>query len=78
MNTTIRSTAATLGALIFFVMAIVGSICGHSPAICCNRALIGAVITYIVISIAGKSIMNIIINQIVENKVNRLKPKDKR
>ena len=67
---TIRATAAKFAVIVFFIMAIVGSLCGSSPATCCNRAVIGAVAMYIVVSIAGKSVLNIIIDQIIDSSLN--------
>ncbi len=68
----IRSSATTFAVMIFFIMSITGWFCGLSPATCCSRAVGGAIIIYIAITIAGKGVMAIIINSIVKNKVNNL------
>jgi hypothetical protein len=72
MEKKIRSVSVTLTVIIFFAMALVGYFAGSSPAVCCQRALAGAIITYLVISISAKAIASIIINTIVENKVDHI------
>ena len=77
MQKSIRSIATAFAVLVFFVMAVVGGFCGLSPATCCTRSVIGAIITYVVISWAAKGVMNIIINEIVVSKLNKANQKDK-
>lgn len=77
MKTFIRSIATTFAVPAFFIMAIVGWCSGLSPATCCSRAVIGAIITYIVFSWAAKGVMSIIINEIVESQLNKANQKDK-
>ena len=69
----IRSSATTFAVMIFFIMSIIGWFCGLSPATCCSRAVGGAIITYIAITIAGKGVLAIIIKSIIESKVNNFK-----
>jgi hypothetical protein len=59
--------------IIFFIMSFVGCLYGHAPATCCSRALAGSIITYVAVTIAGKGVMAIIINSIIESKVNKFK-----
>ncbi len=77
MKTFIRSIATTFAVSAFFVMAIVGWCSGLSPATSCSRAVIGAIITYIVFSWAARGVMSIIINEIVESQLNKANQKDK-
>ncbi len=49
---------------------------GVSPGTASARACGGAIITYIVFSIAGSMTANIIINEMVENKCRKLAEKD--
>ncbi len=77
MQKSIRSIAITFAVLIFFVMAIIGWFSGLSPATCCSRSVIGAIITYIAVSWSARGVMSIIINEIIESKVNEANQKDK-
>jgi hypothetical protein len=74
----IRSIAITFAVLIFFVMALVGWFSGLSPATCCSRSAIGAIITYIAVSWSARGVMSIMISEIIESKVNEANQKDKR
>ncbi len=62
--------------MVFFLMSIVSWFTGVSPGTASARACGGAVITYIVFSIAGSIIANIIINEMVENRYRKLAEKD--
>ncbi|HIJ67090.1 MAG TPA: hypothetical protein HPP87_10675 [Planctomycetes bacterium] len=77
MKTFTRSVAITFAVSAFFVMAIVGWCSGLSPATCCSRAVTGAIITYIALSWAAKGVMSIIINEIVQSRINKTNQKDK-
>ena len=72
----IRSVAATAAVMIFFLMSIVSWFTGVSPGTASVRACGGAVITYLVFSIAGSMIANIIINEMVKNRYHKLAEKD--
>ena len=77
MEQSIRSAAMIFAGTLFFIMALVGWLYGLSPATCCSRAVAGAVIAYIAVMLAGKIVKAIIINSIVEYKVNKVRQKDK-
>lgn len=70
-----RSTAVKFAIILFFFLAIVGWLTGASPATCCSRAFGGAVIIYLVIRLAAKAVNAIILNQIVNYKVNKMAEK---
>jgi hypothetical protein len=76
MKSSIRPTAVSLAVLLFFIMAIAGWFCGLNPSTCASRAFAGAILTYIVVSWAGKIIVNIIIQSIVDSKLSKLNRKD--
>ncbi len=76
MKKKIRSVSATAAVMIFFMMSIVSWFMGVSPGTASVRACGGAVITYLVFSIAGSIIANIIINEMVENRYRKLAEKD--
>jgi len=69
MHKSIRSIAMRFALLMFFVMAVVGWFCGQSPPTCCRRAILGAIATYICISIAANMIVKIVINQMIRSKL---------
>ena len=71
MGTSIKSTAVTFAVLIFFVMAFAGWFKGLDPATCANRAFIGAVAIYIIVSIAGKALVSVVIEEIIESQVDK-------
>ena len=76
MRKRIRSIAATAAVLIFFLMSIVSWFTGVSPGTASVRACGGAAITYLVFSIAGSMIANIIISEMIENRCRKLAEKD--
>jgi len=76
MTRTIRSIAVYFAVMIFFVMSLVGFSCGLSPATCASRALTGAIITYIAVLCAGKIILRIIINAIIDSKLTQTPKRD--
>ena len=67
----VRSIAVSISVICFFVLSLVGWICGLSTFVCCKRALIGAVLAYIAGSLAVKAINAILINAMIANRVNR-------
>jgi len=67
----VRSIAVSISVICFFILSIVGWIYGLSPFVCCKRALIGAVLSYIAGSWAVKAINAILISAMISNQVNR-------
>ena len=61
MFKSIRSTSMILAVAAFFVLAAVGIFSGLTPATGCWRAFSGAILFYIAITIAGKSMLSIVI-----------------
>lgn len=55
----------------FFVMAVVGILSGLTPATCCWRAFSGAVLFYIAVTIAGKSVLSIVIGSMIKSKMKK-------
>ena len=64
----IRKTAVMVAVICFFVMAVIGSVKGLSPPTCCYRAVIGALIGYVVTSLTGRVVLAIIIDAMVSSK----------
>ena len=69
----VRSKAISAAVAIFFALSIVGIWMKQSPFTCCKRALIGAVLAYIAMSIAVNIINAIIKHAIIESHANRQK-----
>ena len=78
MEKQIRNVAVSFAVITFFLMAGVGLLCNLPPAVCCNRALIGAAITYAVVSMSGKIALRIILGQIVDSQYRREEHKNDR
>jgi hypothetical protein len=68
----VRTISATAAVLIFFLMSIVSWATGLNPATASSRALAGAVITYVIFSVAGNLILNMVINEIVKSKYKKV------
>jgi hypothetical protein len=68
MHKEARSIAVSFAVFIFFVMSCAGWFMGVTPGTCAARAIGGAIITYIVVSIAARIVISIIIDSIVEKK----------
>ena len=71
MTKTIRSIAGCCAIAIFFVMSLVGWLFKCSPATCCNRALMGEVITYVAVSWAGTIVYRLLLNAMIESRVRK-------
>lgn len=66
-----RLIAIKIAVFCFFALSIIGWVSGLSSFVCCKRALIGAVITYIAGIWAVKAINAILVNAMIENQVNQ-------
>jgi len=62
MTLQIKPVATKFAVITFFLLGIIGALNGLSPLVCCKRALIGAFIAYVILSIAVKIINAILIN----------------
>jgi len=72
----VRSIAVSIAVICFFSVAIIGWISGNSPFICCKRALISAVLAYIVGAWAVKAINAVLLNAMIANKIDKQVGKD--
>jgi len=77
MTKIIRSIAVYFAVMIFFVMSLVGWFSGCSPATCCNRALTGAVVTYIAVSWAGTLVYKIMLDALIANRFRKAAGKNR-
>jgi len=69
----VRPKAISAAVAVFFGLSIVGMCMNQSPCTCCKKALIGAVLAYIAMSIAVNLINAIIKHAIIESHANRKK-----
>jgi len=76
MHKEARSIAVSFAVFIFFVMSCAGWFMGVSPGTCAARAIGGAIITYLVVSVAARIVIRIIIDAIVEKKFIKPMQKD--
>lgn len=70
----VRSIAISIAVVFFFALSLVSYFSGIAPFTCCKRALLGAVLAYIVSSWAVKAINSILINAMV---TSQMKQKEK-
>ncbi len=68
MNRNIKIFAIRAAVVMYFLMSMVGLYTGICPATTCKRAIIGAIATYIAISIVGNIIVSIIIDNLANKK----------
>ena len=71
MPLNVRSIAVSIAVICFFVLSLIGWFCGISPFVCCKRALIGAVLSYIAGSLAVKAINAVLVNAMIANQVSQ-------
>lgn len=69
----VRSVATNIAVICFYSLSIVGWLSNLSPFTCTKRALAGALLTYIVASLAVKAINAILINAMVTKQMNQQK-----
>ncbi|MBN2313796.1 MAG: hypothetical protein JXM79_07690 [Sedimentisphaerales bacterium] len=68
-----RLIAVKIAVFCFFTLSFIGWISGLSSFVCCKRALIGAVITYIAGIWAVKAINIILVRAMIEGRMNQRK-----
>jgi len=66
----VRSTSINIAVVFFFGLGVVGWAAGLSPAVCCRRALLGAVGMYIAAVLAIKVFNAIVINAAINAEEN--------
>lgn len=69
----VRPKAISAAVMVFFALSIVGMWMNQSPFTCCKKALIGAALAYIAVSLAVNIINAIIKHAIIESHANRQK-----
>ena len=69
----VRSIAVTVAVICFFVLSFICWISGHSPFVCCKRAMIGAALAYVAGAFTVKAINAILMNAMITNQMNQQK-----
>jgi hypothetical protein len=67
----VRSIAINIAVICFFALSFIGWISGLSLLVCCKRALIGALVTYIAGGWAVKAINVILVHAMIKNQMNQ-------
>jgi hypothetical protein len=71
MPLNVKSIAVSIAVICFFVLSLIGGVCGLSPFVCCKRALIGAVLAYIAGGWAVRAINAILIDAMIANQMKQ-------
>jgi hypothetical protein len=71
MEKQIKSIAIRFAALVFFLMAVTGAVCGQSPATIGFRGFLGGIVAYSVASIAARMVTHILVNEALRNKLEK-------
>jgi hypothetical protein len=77
MDKTITKYAKMAAVLVFFVMGLAGWCCSNDPAVCAWRGLIGAIVMYVAVRIAGAILTSVIINAAVQDELKKNSAGDK-
>ena len=63
-----RRYAVSIAVIGFFVLGGVGCLCGVPMYVCATRAVVGAAALYILATIAGSMILNIVVAAMVQSR----------
>ena len=74
----IRPIAISAAVLCFFALAIVGSLGGLSPCTCCKRAVLGAIVIYVVTAGAVRAINAVLTQAMIADRIRKEAPGDNR
>jgi hypothetical protein len=69
----IRSIAVSAAVVCFFAVCLICWFSGLPPFTCCKRALIGAIVVYVVAATAVKAINAILINAMIKSQMSQRK-----
>lgn len=73
MPLNVRSIAASTAVVCFFTVSLIGWHSNLSPFTCCKRALTAAFAMYVIVALAVKAINAILINAMINSKMNQQK-----
>jgi hypothetical protein len=66
-----RYVAVSAAVICFFGLGIVGSIGGLSPDVCCQRALLGAIVAYVAAHAAVRAVTAILTHAMITSQIQR-------
>lgn len=72
MNFSVKAIALKAAVIMFFVMCFIGHYRKHESDVCCQRALIGALIVYALIAFTGKMIFSFIVDVLAKEKTQQM------
>ncbi len=78
MDKTILKIARIAAIMAFFIMALAGWFSQGDPAVCAWRGIIGAIVMYAAVRIAGAMLMKIIIDTMVREEMKKNNQGDNR
>jgi predicted branched-subunit amino acid permease len=67
----VKSISMSISVACLFLISFIGWFAGLEPLICCERALIGAVIAYIVMTVLINVINDILISALVKSRMEK-------
>ena len=66
-----RSVSVSISIVCLFMISFIGWFAGLSPFTCCKRAIVGAVVAYIVTKITVNMINRILMSALVESELKK-------
>lgn len=73
-----RPIAFTAAVTAFFILSIVGCVVNLAPDTCCKRAVLGAVATYLVASLALRAVDAIVTGAMIASQVDKDQTSDRK
>ncbi|MCL5282329.1 MAG: hypothetical protein M1376_20780 [Planctomycetes bacterium] len=67
----IRPIAVRCAVLCFFAIGIVGALGGLAPYTCCQRAVLGAAIAYVVAGLAARAVNAILTQAMIADRIRK-------
>jgi hypothetical protein len=68
----VRSIAVSTGVLCFFGIGIIGSLGGLSPYVCCKRAVLGAIVAYVVAGTSVRAVNAILTQAVIASEIKKM------
>lgn len=72
MDKTIKCVVGSLAVVLFFILALTAWLAGCEPATCAYRAVVGAVITYVALSIAARLAIKVVLDEMINQRAEQL------
>jgi len=72
----VRRISGTIAIVVFFVLAAIGTACGVRPLRCGLRALAGAAVLYVAVTLAGEVLIRIFADAATRALINKTRRDD--